>query len=361
MKIALFISSLESGGAERALSELANYWSEKGHDVHLFLFAGRDTPVFYPLKSRVVCHFLNVMTPENCGFVKRYASLFRRIRCLRQAIKELSPDFVLSFLDLVNIQVILASLGLGHRVTVCERTNPFIRPLPTFYKTLRRLVYPLAASVIVQTQGARKYFSYLSDENIRVIPNVLRSLLPLPQSLQNHKIISVGRLCYFKGFDLLVRAFANLHEDFPDYFVEIYGEGSERNRLENLIKEKGLEDKIVLKGVSNEIEKVLQKAHLFVFPSRFEGFPNALTEALAMGLPCLSSDTSGCADLIDSGKNGLLFKSGDVDSLTKGLSNLLANEAMQKSFSEEAVKVRERLAPEVIYPLWDALLPHSPD
>lgn len=359
MKIALFISSLESGGAERALSQLANYWSEKGHDVHLFLFAGRDVPVFYSLKSRVKCHFLNAMTPENYGFIKRYIYLFKRLRRLRQAIKKLSPDFILSFMDMVNVQVVLATLGLRHKVAVCERTNPFIRPLSSFYKILRRWIYPFA-KVIVQTQGAREYFSYLSDENIHVIPNVLRPL-PSTKNMKNRKIVSVGRLCCFKGFDLLIKAFSDIHRNFPDYYIEIYGEGNERGKLEVLIKENGLEDKIILKGVSTQIESVLQEAQVFVFPSRFEGFPNALTEALAMGLPCLASDTIGCSDLIKSGENGLLFKSGDVDSLKEGLRVLLADEALQKKFSRQAVLVRERLGPEVIYPLWDALLPNVPD
>lgn len=360
MKIALFISSLQCGGAERALSELANYWSTKGHEVHLYLFSGKEVPYFYTLNSRVCCHALSVMTPENASFLKRYAHLLKRVFRLRNVIKKESPDFILSFMDMVNIQVILASLGLGKRVVVCERTNPFLRKLPLSFTYLRKFLYK-KVKLVVQTNNILKFFHDLNRENVFVIPNVIRKLAsPKLSAKKSQKILFLGRLTHEKGGDLLIKAFATLHHEFPGYHLDLYGEGSEKEAFEVLIEKYGLEKKAFLKGATSEVENVLQKGDIFVLPSRFEGFPNALAEALAMGLPCLASNTMGCTDLIQDGENGLLFESENIDSLQNRLRELLLDRDLQMRLSKRAIEVRERLAPENIYPLWDALLPEDP-
>tara|TARA_A100000171_G_C2138629_1_gene152616 strand:- start:3303 stop:4388 length:1086 start_codon:yes stop_codon:yes gene_type:complete len=360
MRLALFISSLDSGGAERALSELANYWSTKGHKVHLCVLTSPDKEPFYPLHTNVILHHLDVMTPENTSFFKRYFTLYRRIKVLRHVLKSLKPDVILSFMDVLNVQVIMASLGLGRKVIACERTNPFMRPLPCFYKILRKGTYPFA-KIVVQTKSVKKYFSFLKAQKVYVIPNTLTLHSSPLKTFKKNLIVSVGRLDFYKGFDLLIKAFHKVHQDYPDYKVYLYGKGPDLEKLSNLVKKLGLQSKIHFKGTTKNIEQALAQASLFVFPSRFEGFPNALTEALAMGLPCLASDIAGCNDLIQHNRNGLLFESENIEDLTHHLRSLLSKASLRTKIAKNAVHVRDHLSPDRIYPLWDALLPQEDD
>ena len=192
MHRALIISSLNSGGAERVLSDLANYWVSKGHQVTLVTLASPDVKPFYPLDSKVRLIQLN-QTQNESSFLTRLGNILRRVFCLRTALKTLNPDVVLSFVDVMNLTALLASVGLKTPVIVSERTHPFYHKLPSLYQGLRTILYPKAFRVAVQTQSAADFFK--SPRNLLVIPNAVKKpSLQKITVLDEAKHIIVGAL-----------------------------------------------------------------------------------------------------------------------------------------------------------------------
>lgn len=355
MHLTLIISSLNPGGAERVLTDLANYWASKGHQVTLITLASPNAKPFYPLYSKVRLIQLD-QTQNESSFLTRLGNILRRVFCLRKTLKTLKPDVILSFVDVMNLTTLLASTGLNIPVVVSERTHPAYHKLPSFYQQARKFLYPRASRVVVQTDSAADYFKKLS--NLAVIPNAVKdpSFKKTNLSETVHQILSVGRLCPFKGFDTLIQAFARLHTHYPLLRLTIYGEGPERDNLQKRIASLHLQEKVSLPGAIQEIHKKLAEADLFVFPSLYEGFPNALVEAMSVGLPVLASNCSGNIDIVRDGIDGRLFPVGDVEKLTTLMEELINNPKQRQRLGEQAQSVCNRFHPEHIFKLWDEVL-----
>ena len=356
MHMTLVISSLNSGGAERVLSELANYWVSKNYNVSLVTLASSQSHPFYPLDLKINLIQLDQNYHEN-STLKRFSNILKRIFCLRATIKELHPDVIISFIDITNITTLIATIGLKIPVIVSERTNPADHSFPKFYQKLRQVFYYKAAFVVVQTEKAANYFKDL--KNIKIIPNSV----PKPNNTKQFsakpivkKIISVGRLCPFKGFDTLIHACPNILNNEPYPTLTIYGEGKEHQNLLILINSLGLQDKIYLPGVIQNIQEVLVDADLFIFPSRYEGFPNALCEAMAVGLPVIASNCSGNLAIIEDRVNGRIFPVGDVDSLSKIMQELINDTEQCKLLSLNARKITDQFSPTKVYGMWEEIV-----
>jgi glycosyltransferase involved in cell wall biosynthesis len=281
----------------------------------------------------------------------------RRIRALRRVLLAEKPDAVLSFLTETNVLTILASLGLRTRLVISERANPaFDTTGSRLLGALRRRLYRLSYAVVAQTNATAEWIASNCGTRTRVIPNVLRSL-PMPGRAREPLIVAVGRLARQKGFDLLLHAFARLAEEFPEWSVAIVGEGTERGSLLQLCGELGVADRVALIGRVVDVDSWLARAAVVVQPSRFEGFPNALLEAMGMGAAVISADCpSGPSELIQNGVNGRLVPVEDVGALTTALRQLLADPDMRARLGEEAGKVRERFRAERIMAQWDQCL-----
>lgn len=361
MKIALVISSLSSGGAERVISNMANHWAAKGWDVSLLTFSGVDIEDFYALDPRVRRIYLDMRRPS----VSLMDSLLfngRRLRALRRELRELAPDVVISFMDSTNVLTILASVGMPHRVIVSERVDPVANPNATsFWRLARRLTYRFAYCVVAQTSGVGEWLERNCGARIAEIPNPLRPL-PVPESPREPLVVAVGRLSQQKGFDLLLQAFARLTVSFPEWRLVILGEGPERERLEALRKAFGLEARVDMPGRVTDVERWLARASLMVQPSRFEGFPNVLLEGMGMGVAVVSADCrSGPADIIEDGKNGRLVPVEDVHALAEAMSRLMADPEARSDLAGTAIRVRERYSSERIMECWEALLVEPQD
>ena len=353
MKLALVISSLGSGGAERVLSDLANHWAKGGQDVHLVTFASKSEIPFYPLHKNVKLHSLYLLEGQASG-IKRLFGIVGRLYHLRQKIKQISPDRILSFIDVMNVTVLLATLGLRIPVIVSERIDPNFHLISGFYNFLREKIYFRAKNIVVQTISAAKYFPL---NKISVIPN----LVAKPRSQKNewihgNNMINVGRLSSQKNHDVLIQAFSKIHPDFPNLTLTIYGEGSERANLESLIKYLKLKNHVFLPGVFLDIQSKLLEADLFVFPSRYEGFPNALCEAMAVGLPVIASNCSGNIDVVQDGVNGVLVDVGDLDGLVHALTDLLVDPEKRCQIGEKAKEITQTYSAKKIYTLWDEIV-----
>lgn len=355
MHLTLVISSLNPGGAERVLSGLANHWVSQGHQVSLVTFAASTDIPFYQLDPRINLIQLD-QTKAESSFLKRSWNILRRILCLRRTLKKLKPDLVVSFIDVINMTTLLAATGLKVPVIVSERTNPLAHHLPILYQKFRNILYPKASKIVVQTESAARYFKGMS--NISVIPNAIAEVVQGQEGTKREvrKLVSVGRLCPFKGFATLIQAFSHLLPKYPDLSLTIYGEGAERGNLERLIADLNLQEKVHLPGVTQNIQEALLAADMFVFPSLYEGFPNALCEAMAVGLPVIASNCSGNIDVVQDGVDGRLFPVGDVNALVALMEELIKNPEECQRLSLNAQKISERFHPTRILKLWDDLL-----
>lgn len=337
-KILLFIPTLQQGGAERVMSELANEWCSLGNKVFLVLFA-KNIP-FYALDENIEVIHLGFDNQKK--YLLKLFDFIRAFLALRRQIKNVKPDFVLSFMDRYNLIAIMASQFLNTKVFVSDRANPY-EYVPKIVAISRKFIYQLADGIIAQTQLAKKYLiSQTHHKNIEVIHNPVKAF-DSSKSKQREKIIlNVGRLVTEKGqFYLLdMMAKANLN----DWKLVVLGDGFLRNDLENRIKALNIGDKVELLGTVSNVDDWLFKASIFAFPSISEGFPNALVEAMAAGLPCVSFDcNAGPNEIIDHEKNGYLVPVGDVETFTSYVLNLIDNPTIRKEISIEAKKIAKKL------------------
>lgn len=358
MHLALTITSLTSGGAQRALTHLANHWAQQNHKITIITLEAPGTSPFYKLDPKITLVQLNQTADEhNQNLPRRFGNILKRLFCLRKTLKELKPDTIISFIDVMNITTLLANTGLKIPVVVCERTDPNHHPLPRLYSYLRHKLYPLANKVVCQTQSAASHFQSPLQPKIKVIPNMVQPAAHIkkaPKSLQ--KTITVGRLSWEKDHPTLIRSFAQLLKQHPNLSLTIYGEGPDRAKLEHLIQELNLKHKVHLPGTTQNISKALLEADLFIFPSLYEGFPNALCEAMAHGLPVIVSNCSGNVDVVRDGVDGRLFPIGDVEALTTIALEIIEDSKLQKALAREAQEISSRFSTEHIYEQWDAVI-----
>ncbi|MDX9768271.1 MAG: glycosyltransferase family 4 protein [Ectothiorhodospiraceae bacterium] len=363
MNIALLVSSMHMGGAERVAATLANAWAARGDRVTLVpTWVGRGECV-YPLHEAVRLQFLADRMP---GDERRPPSRLRRLWALRDLIREVRADVVVSFLPHVNLAAILATRGLGVPVIVCERTDPVGNAAHGKGLNLaRRWLYPMADAVTMQSRAAAERFRAAASwlRRLEAIPNPLPDELlarPLADTaLQSGRgrLMALGRLHEEKGHEALMDAFARLAADFPDWDLWIWGEGDSRGSLARRITGLGLDGRIHLPGSTSRPWDELARAQVFALSSPREGFPNALLEAMALGLPCISFDCpSGPREILRDGQDGLLVPVGDVAALAGGLRRLLMDPKLRCELgARAAASVRERYALARVLDEWDAL------
>jgi glycosyltransferase involved in cell wall biosynthesis len=357
MKLVLVTPSLGCGGAERILTNMANYWADRGEDVTVLSLAEKFERPFYKLHDNV--------QRESLGLAKDSADLFAALRnnakivaVLRSRIRSLRPDAVISFIERTNVRTLLAARGLKVPVVVAEMMDPTAYPLEPVWRGLRALTYRTARRVVVQTPRAKEFFPPRLHPRISVIPNPVPSCsIAASQFARKAQAVAVGRLEYQKGFDLLLRAFARVSARHPQWRLVILGEGSRRSELERLRDRLGLRGRVEMPGRVKEPQEVLTQSSLFVLPSRYEGSPMALSEAMACGLAVIAADCrSGPREVIRDGVDGKLVPSEDMTALADAMDELMGDEAARYRLSSRAPEVVERFGVEKVMGLWDALL-----
>lgn len=350
MRLALVIASLGVGGAERVISWLANHWASKGHDVFLITLDSSDRAPFYPLNSCINVIHLDLLNAGSSGFLRLFY-IARRLFILRQAIKKIAPSRILSFIDITNLTTLIACWGLKIPVVVSERIDPHYYDIPRMYGLVRPFVYRLAQRVVVQTQSAARYFKGM---HIDIIANAVE-----PQKDQAcirpgiRTIVAVGRLCQQKNFGVLIQAFSRINTSHIK--LVIYGEGPMRDEWQKLAQDLGIAEKVSFPGVVDTIMQEVSKADIFVFPSLYEGFPNALAEAMALGLPVVASQCSGNTDLVQDGVNGRLFAAQNDQALALILTELIDDEPQRLQLAQKAREVVVQFESSHILSLWDSV------
>lgn len=355
MNIALTIASMGLGGAQQVLAWLAGRLAEAGHHVSVLTLDNPDAPAFTPLSPAVRLIPLSLAAPSP-DLRQALAANFGRLRRLRKAILALHPDVVLSFQDQMNVLTLLALAGRTP-VVVSERIHPALHPIGATWSLLRRLTYPRARAVVVQTSDIASFFSPCVRRRCVVLPNPVLPPPPGNGPAQTPTLVGLGRLHRQKGFDLLLKAFALARREHPGWRLRIHGEGEERDALSKLCIELGLDVGDTLPGATREPYARLREAWAFALPSRYEGFPNALAQAMSCGLPVVATHCPGAtAELVQHTESGLLVPPDDVVALAEALARLMADEVLRQRLGRGALGVLERFAPDGIYRRWEALL-----
>jgi glycosyltransferase involved in cell wall biosynthesis len=356
-RIALVISSLGGGGAERIVSGLAMRWARLGLDVSVVTLGSRTTDA-YDLDPRVRRVTLDLVRPSRHA-VEGLVQASRRIGALRRALVSLRPDVIVSFMTSTNVLVLLAAIGKRPRVFVCERTDPRRERVGPYWAALRRLLYPLAAGIVVQTESVSAWARAMSSR-VHVIPNFVErpAVTAAPGKDRGpRRLIAFGRLSPEKGFDLLIDAFARIADRHPDWSLTILGEGPERPALEALVTTLRMQGRISLPGRVSDPTPHLAASHAFALPSRHEGFPNALLEAMAAGLPVVAFDClSGPGEIVVHEQNGLLVAAGDVTGLAAALARLMRDPAERVRMGKNATDIAVALSPESVLGRWNELV-----
>ncbi len=339
MRIVFVIPSLGPGGAERVAILLANEWVDRGHEVTLITFEMRGAEPFFPLDPRVEVRGLAASQPSRNPILGLGKNSVRVTR-LRALLRKMRPDAAVAFMTEANVIAVWSARNLGIPVVISERNQPDRPGLGPYHRLARRLSYPLAGAMVVQTEEiaawARAYFGI----PVHIIPNPVigtSEAWPRPSHDDGRVLVSIGRLTQQKGFDILLQSFAALTAKHPDWRLVIYGEGPDRSRLEEMRSKSGCANRIDLPGLTKDSVQVLRRASIFVLPSRFEGYPNVLLEALSCSLPVIATACPGAtAEILANGRHGMLVPPDDVPALAAALDVMMSDPGCRDAYASRA-------------------------
>lgn len=347
MKCVLFTSVLSGGGAERVLCQLANRLAT---EHHVILVAAYPSENEYPVADNINKVYLDTAI-ENKKPIKQ-------LILLRKVLKEQRPDVCISFLPQPNFKMLLAALGLKTRVIVSVRNDPAKEYAKLSSRLLARFLYPMAAGVVFQTKDAQAWFPKHIQRKSRVIMNQVNPTFFTTQRVSEDYFVATGRLNNQKNYPLMIKAFAKFSKEFPQEKLYIFGTGQLREELSALINELDVSSNIVLQGASNDIPTVLSHTKAFLLTSDYEGMPNGLLEAMAMGIPCIATNCpcGGPKQIIDNGINGILINVSDEDALLDALHKVHNDSDFRKDIASRAKASSRKYHPDEVYRDWEAYI-----
>lgn len=358
-KIVFHLNCLEHGGAERVVSNLANQFGQEGYEVIVATeWKGENEFSLIPQVKREVVG----LKPDD-EKKSRITKFLLRIKYLRKFLKKEKPDIVIAFMQRANYRALTASWGMKIPVIVCCRNDPSVYYSAKSDKIQIRLLFPKAAGAVFQTYRQREFFRPYLQDNSCVILNALNDkYINIPEPAVRRKaVVQSGRLVAFKNQAMLIDAFVKVHEKHPDYILQFFGGDSGDGTKEKLIKkidEYGAQDYIFLMGDSDKLEKDLADAAVYAFSSDWEGMPNALIEAMAMGLPIVATDCpcGGPAALMTNEMDGLLIPVGDTKAMEDGINRLIEDRALAERFGRQARRIVDRVNVQAVYEQWRSFI-----
>ncbi len=341
---------------------IANQMAAKGHEVHLVTFFSEE-------QARVLDDSINVnslkITQSSRRFARNTTGMLKTIYRLHKTVKRIKPDIVVSFLDSVGYVYLPVGRFLTKvKYVVSERVDPYA--YRGKISKIRFFLMKYAHGAVFQTEGAQRFFERYPKiyNNSVVIPNPV-VVNETVREMQNRipafderekRIVTVGRLMLRqKRQDVLLEAFKIFHKNHPDYKLEIYGDGQDGDKIQNMIDTMGLSDCVILAGRTDKVEQAIFNAAAFVLTSDYEGIPNALIEAMSIGVPCVSTDCSpgGAALLIRNGENGFIVPRGDAKAIAEKLAWVVSDAEISERFSKNSPSITCEFAEYVIAEKWE--------
>ena len=355
-KIVLYIDTMNRGGAQRVMVNLAGYLAKEGIETVLV------TDVLYDEKRPQYDVPINIRRKSLSDSLSGnpVKKNINRILGLRKIIKEEKPETVLSFLGRPNITMLLAARGLNVRKIVSVRNDPHKEYGSSgLRQKFIGWLFQKADGVDFQTKDAAQYFPELVRKRSAIILNpVDEKFFKAKRESKTRNIITVGRLEKQKNHKLLISAFSKVAEDIPEDNLLICGDGPLKEELELYAENLSLNNRVVFKGNIPNIEEELSRASLFVLSSDWEGLPNALMEAMAVGVPVVSTNCpcGGPRTLIRRNNEGILVSCGDVDAMTSAIQIIMRDKKLQSEMSKHEKKRSEDFFPEKVFNQWKEYL-----
>ena len=345
MKLLFTLGALGHGGGERVVSVIASQLARQGHQVEIMLYYDRE--IWYPLDEKV-----KVVAEEKEIGKKNIIShlLFKR-----RYVKANKFDAVISFLAPFNMLNIVCLFGLKTPLIVADRNDPRHIPSNKIVRFARDILYRFADGVVLQTKANQAYFCKAVQKKSAVIYNPidLGESTGIGLTAQKSKrMVTVGRLTRQKNQDMMLEAFCRFVQNHPDYRLTIYGEGDYRPNLEQKIMELGLSQSAELPGGIKDVPNCIKDAEIFILSSDYEGMPNALIEAMCVGLPVISTAVSGATDLVISGENGLLVECDDTEGLAAAMEKMASDAELRQRCAQNASRLADELTLDKITDQW---------
>ncbi|MGE5515474.1 MAG: glycosyltransferase [Bacteroidota bacterium] len=352
MRLTIVLPDVGLGGAQRIALTLAAEWKRLGWTVSIVTICP-DSPVF-ALPDGVDWHPLPEIPPG-----RPVRGNLARFRQLRRMLDSLSPEVVVSLLPTANVLALMAGLGRPWRTVVAERAHPTHAPISRPWAVLRRLFYPLAHAVVTQTNTAKRALGRVNRRMV-VIPNPVAAMPAAAgavSDLPRPYILAVGRLSEEKRYDNLIDAFGVAASRIPAYHLIIAGPGEAQAELEAQARRLGLAERVHLVGFVSDVGTLYGGAELFVMSSRYEGFPNALCEAMAAGVPVISTDCeSGPADIVRPGVDGVLVPVGDITAMADAIAAMAADDDKRRAMGLRGREIADRFGLKTILAKWSRVL-----
>ena len=356
MKKILFCTmTMKSGGAERVIANLSNEFSK---DYNVAITTLLNTEIDYDLNSKIV--ILPCSNNKKNGLISKIKNSIK----LYNNIKEYHPEVVISFCPTMCFITcffkFIKKQMKDIKLVISERNDPNNEYRNIITKILANWLYSKADLIVFQTSDAKKYFSKKIQEKSVIIPNPINEkfIKANIKLKKENSIVNVGRLESQKNQELLIKACAKVFEKYPDWKLKIYGTGSLKNELILLTKKLEIENKVLFLGRCNELENELPKSKIFVLSSDYEGMPNALMEAMACGLCCVSTDCpcGGSKELIKNKENGLLVPVKNVDELYKAICYLIENKMLYNYIAKNAQQIKNNYSNDIIFDKWRKII-----
>lgn len=344
-KIAFFIGSMGGGGAEKVISILSNYYAERGYKTDVIVLLNND--IYYELNKST--NFID--------FSGDTTSRFKRVpywlKSIRSYVKNEKPDVIVSFVARINCLVALACIGLKTKIIVSERSDPRLDGRTKGINFLTKIFYPKVDRVVFQTNRAKGFFPKLKNGIVISNPIMVKEFA---DKVDETKIVSVGRLCKEKNHKMLINAFYKLYKNHKEARLEIYGDGVLKDELQLQINDLELENNVKLMGKVDDVMSRIADSCIFCLSSNYEGLSNALLEAIALGIPCISTDVAGASEYIVDGESGFIVPVGDEDAFAKRMIELYSDRKKQSRFFNMNKEISNKFKFNKIMQEWDEVI-----
>jgi len=333
-KICFVCGGLSGGGQERALTNFANTFAENGQEITIICLF--KTEIFFNIHPSIKIFWPSTNRERNNKLI--YA--ISLIPYIRKTIKQINPDSIISFGDWFNSYTILATRFLNIRTIITNRMGPNLY-FGKLIEISNIVLYRFADAMIVQTERAKAIMQErYKIKYIHIVPNPIQPINIIKKNYYKN-IVSIGRLSKEKGHSVLIDAFKILEDN--SWKLHLIGDGPEMNNLINKISSLNLQENVLLHGHLKKFDYILAESSIFVLPSLYEGFPNALIEAMSIPMACIASNcVAGPSEIITHNVNGLLFRPGDADELAFLLKQIINDENKISELEKEAYKIREK-------------------